>query len=183
MWNYTRKMAIVSWSMILWRGVTLCIDKRSGEWFDGITAEATARPPRRARWCRDDEHQDLFPASAAILPCCGGGENSRRCWGFSHDYCQHRLIQRTYVYIQVATVLVARDRIAVKVGQVIFSLHFFRFIFSLHHYYHFLTPVLNSQGMKKVRYAIQKSTKIKLEWILLLLILLIIIIIIIIMNK
>jgi len=67
------------------------------------------------------------------------------------------------VYIQVATVLVARDRIAVKVGQVIFSLHFFRFIFSLHYYYYFLTPVLNSQGMKKVRYAIQKSTKIKLE--------------------
>jgi len=27
----------------------------------------------------------------------------------------------------------------------------------------FLTPVLNSQGMKKLRYAIQKSTKIKLE--------------------
>jgi len=26
-----------------------------------------------------------------------------------------------------------------------------------------LTPVLNSQGMKKLRYAIQKSTKIKLE--------------------
>jgi len=25
------------------------------------------------------------------------------------------------------------------------------------------TPVLNSQGMKKLRYAIQKSTKIKLE--------------------
>jgi len=27
----------------------------------------------------------------------------------------------------------------------------------------FLTPVLNSQGMKKFRYAIQNSTKIKLE--------------------
>ena len=27
----------------------------------------------------------------------------------------------------------------------------------------FLTPVLNSRGMKKLRYAIQKSTKIKLE--------------------
>jgi len=27
----------------------------------------------------------------------------------------------------------------------------------------FFTPVLNSQGMKKIRYAIQKSTKIKLE--------------------
>jgi len=27
----------------------------------------------------------------------------------------------------------------------------------------FLTPVLNSQGMKKLRYAIQKSIKIKLE--------------------
>jgi len=27
----------------------------------------------------------------------------------------------------------------------------------------FLTPVLNSQGMKKLRYAIHKSTKIKLE--------------------
>jgi len=26
-----------------------------------------------------------------------------------------------------------------------------------------LTPVLNSQGMKNIRYAIQKSTKIKLE--------------------
>jgi len=26
-----------------------------------------------------------------------------------------------------------------------------------------LIPVLNSQGMKKIRYAIQKSTKIKLE--------------------
>ena len=33
----------------------------------------------------------------------------------------------------------------------------------------FFTPVLNSQGMKKIRYAIQKSTKIKLEWTLLLL--------------
>jgi len=30
-------------------------------------------------------------------------------------------------------------------------------------YYYFLTPVLNSQGMKKLRYAIQKSTKINLE--------------------
>jgi len=28
---------------------------------------------------------------------------------------------------------------------------------------HFLTLVLNSQGMKKLRYAIQKSSKIKLE--------------------
>ena len=36
----------------------------------------------------------------------------------------------------------------------------------------FLTPVLNSRGMKKLRYAIQKSTKIKLEWTLLLLLLL-----------
>jgi len=27
----------------------------------------------------------------------------------------------------------------------------------------FLTPVLNSRGKKKLRYAIQKSTKIKLE--------------------
>jgi len=27
----------------------------------------------------------------------------------------------------------------------------------------FLTPVLNSQGMKKLRYTIQKSTKIKLK--------------------
>jgi len=27
----------------------------------------------------------------------------------------------------------------------------------------FLTPVVNSQGIKKLRYAIQKSTKIKLE--------------------
>jgi len=27
----------------------------------------------------------------------------------------------------------------------------------------FLTPVLNSEGMKKLRYAIQKSIKIKLE--------------------
>jgi len=27
----------------------------------------------------------------------------------------------------------------------------------------FLTPVLNSQEMKKIRHAIQKSTKIKLE--------------------
>jgi len=26
--------------------------------------------------------------------------------------------------------------------------------------FYFLTPVLNSQGMKKLRYAIQKSTKI-----------------------
>ena len=34
-----------------------------------------------------------------------------------------------------------------------------------------LTPVLNSQGMKNIRYAIQKSTKIKLEWTLLLLLL------------
>ena len=33
----------------------------------------------------------------------------------------------------------------------------------------FLTPVVNSQGIKKLRYAIQKSTKIKLEWTLLLL--------------
>jgi len=30
-------------------------------------------------------------------------------------------------------------------------------------YYYFLTPVLNSQGMKKLHYAIQKSTKMKLE--------------------
>jgi len=30
-------------------------------------------------------------------------------------------------------------------------------------YYYFLTPVLSSQGMKKILYAIQKSTKIKLE--------------------
>ena len=30
-------------------------------------------------------------------------------------------------------------------------------------YYYFLTPVLNSQGMKKLRYAKQKSRKIKLE--------------------
>jgi len=37
-----------------------------------------------------------------------------------------------------------------------------------YYYYYFLTPVLNSQGMKKLRYAIQKSTKIKLEWTLLL---------------
>ena len=35
----------------------------------------------------------------------------------------------------------------------------------------FLTPVLNSQGMKKLRYAIQKSIKIKLEWTLFLLLL------------
>ena len=34
---------------------------------------------------------------------------------------------------------------------------------SVYYYYYFLTPVLNSQGMKKLRYAIQKSTKIKLE--------------------
>jgi len=33
----------------------------------------------------------------------------------------------------------------------------------LHYYYYFLTPVLNSRGMKKLRYAIQKSTKIQLE--------------------
>ena len=33
----------------------------------------------------------------------------------------------------------------------------------------FLTPVLHSQGMKKLRYTIQKSTKIKLEWTLFLL--------------
>ena len=39
------------------------------------------------------------------------------------------------------------------------------------YYYFFLTPVLNSRGMKKLRYAIQKSTKIKLEWTLLLLLL------------
>jgi len=32
-----------------------------------------------------------------------------------------------------------------------------------YYYYYFLTAVLNSQGMKKLRYAIQKSTKIKLE--------------------
>jgi len=32
-----------------------------------------------------------------------------------------------------------------------------------YYYYYYLTPVLNSQGMKKLRYAIQKSTKIKLE--------------------
>jgi len=32
-----------------------------------------------------------------------------------------------------------------------------------YYYYYFLTPVLNSRGMKKLRYAIQKSTKIKLE--------------------
>jgi len=32
-----------------------------------------------------------------------------------------------------------------------------------YYYHYFLTPVLNSQGMKKLRYAIQKSTKIKLE--------------------
>ena len=48
---------------------------------------------------------------------------------------------------------------------------------TLYYYYYFLTPVLNSQGMKKLRYAIQKSTKIKLEWTLLLLLLIIIIII------
>ena len=30
-------------------------------------------------------------------------------------------------------------------------------------YYYYLTPVLSSRGMKKLRYAIQKSTKIKLE--------------------
>jgi len=41
-----------------------------------------------------------------------------------------------------------------------------------YYYYFFLTPVLNSRGMKKLRYAIQKSTKIKLEWTLLLLLLL-----------
>jgi len=35
----------------------------------------------------------------------------------------------------------------------------------------FWFPVLNSRGMKKLRYAIQKSTKIKLEWTLLLLLL------------
>jgi len=29
--------------------------------------------------------------------------------------------------------------------------------------YYFLTPVLNSKGIKKIRYAIEKSTKIKLE--------------------
>jgi len=34
---------------------------------------------------------------------------------------------------------------------------------SSYYYYYFLTPVLNSRGMKKLRYAIQKSTKIKLE--------------------
>ena len=33
----------------------------------------------------------------------------------------------------------------------------------------FLTPVLNSQGMKKLRYAIQKSTKLLLLQLLLLL--------------
>jgi len=31
------------------------------------------------------------------------------------------------------------------------------------YYYYYFTPVLDSQGMKKLRYAIQKSTKIKLE--------------------
>ena len=36
-------------------------------------------------------------------------------------------------------------------------------------YYYFLTPVLNSHGMKKLRYAIQKSTKITLEWTIFLL--------------
>jgi len=34
---------------------------------------------------------------------------------------------------------------------------------AIYYYYFFLTPVLNSRGMKKLRYAIQKSTKIKLE--------------------
>jgi len=32
-----------------------------------------------------------------------------------------------------------------------------------YYYYYYLTPVLNSQEMKKLRYEIQKSTKIKLE--------------------
>jgi len=45
--------------------------------------------------------------------------------------------------------------------------------------YCFLTPVLNSQGMKKLCYAIQTSTKIKLELTLLLLLLTIIVTIII----
>jgi len=40
------------------------------------------------------------------------------------------------------------------------------------YYYYILTQVLNSQGMKKLRYAIQKSTKIKLERTLLILLLL-----------
>jgi len=35
---------------------------------------------------------------------------------------------------------------------------------SVYYYsYYFLTPIHNSQGMKKLRYAIQKSTEIKLE--------------------
>ena len=41
---------------------------------------------------------------------------------------------------------------------------------SVYYYsYYFLTPIHNSQGMKKLRYAIQKSTQIKLEWTLLVL--------------
>ena len=35
---------------------------------------------------------------------------------------------------------------------------------TLYYYCYYLTPVLNSQGMKKLRYTIQKSTKMKLEW-------------------
>ena len=33
---------------------------------------------------------------------------------------------------------------------------------SVHYYYYFLTPVANSRGMKKLRYAIQKVQK--LSW-------------------
>jgi len=36
-------------------------------------------------------------------------------------------------------------------------------IIFLFFFFYFLTPVLNFQGMKKLRYAIQESTKIKLE--------------------
>jgi len=37
-------------------------------------------------------------------------------------------------------------------------------IITIYYYYYYLTLVLNSQGMKKLYYAIQKSTKIKLGW-------------------
>jgi len=43
------------------------------------------------------------------------------------------------------------------------SLALYKYVY-YYYYYYFLTPVLNSQGMEKIRYiAIQKSTKIKLE--------------------
>jgi len=44
-------------------------------------------------------------------------------------------------------------------------------IIIINSFIYFFTPVLNSQEIKKLRYAIQKSTKIKLERTLLLLLL------------